>query len=87
MVCILLQLRKSFSQFLGRKNDHSITCMELNMILPQKMSTGYLPNLPEILNQVKNEDGTNMFSVESAKETNTQPNPDSNIQYIDVNKL
>ena len=61
--------------------------MELNMILPQKMSTGYLPNLPEILNQVKNEDGTNMISVESAKETNTQPNPDSNIQYIDVNKL
>ena len=57
------------------------------MILPQKMSTGYLPNLPEILNQVKNEDGTNMFSVESAKESNTQPNPDSNIQYIDVNKL
>ena len=61
--------------------------MELNMILPQKMSTGYLPNLPEILNQVTNEDGTNMFSVESAKETNTQPDPESTIQYIDVNTL
>ena len=61
--------------------------MELNMILPQKMSTGYLPNLPEILNQVKNEDGTNMFSLESAKVIVTQPNPDSNIQFIDVNKL
>ena len=60
--------------------------MELNMILPQKMSTGYLPNLTEILNQVTNEDGTNMFSVESAKETNT-PDPESTIQYIDVNKL
>lgn len=61
--------------------------MELNMILPQKMSTGYLPNLPEILNQVKNEDGANMFTMESAKKASAQPNPEATIQYIDVDKL
>ena len=61
--------------------------MELSMILPRKISSGYFPNLPEILNEVKNEDGTKMFSVESSEDSKPQIDPTSIIQYIDVNKL
>ena len=65
--------------------------MELNMILPKKISSGYLPSLREILNEVKNNEGTNMFSVEGSKENNPHSGPEidpgSIIQYIDVNNL
>ena len=84
---LLLLIFLVLIKFLGRKNDQSITCMELSMILPRKISSGYFPNLPEILNEVKNEDGTNMFSVESSNESKPQIDPTSIIQYIDVNKL